>query len=132
MPSFLSSAAAKPATKFVVVREGTGNVLVTDLMLALDSATRRKGLLGRDGLPPQSGLIIAPSNAVHTFFMRFPIDVVFLARTGEVLKICAAVGPRRVAACLRGFAVLEMPAGQAREAGLARGERLRLEPASET
>ena len=65
------------------MKEADGAVVVPDLTLAIDSASRRKGLLGREGLPEESGLIIAPSNAVHTFFMRFPIDIVFLNRDGK-------------------------------------------------
>ena len=132
MPSFLSPAARTPGGSFSLVRAASGEVVVSELELAIDSATRRKGLLGRDALPAGTGLMIAPSNAVHTFFMRFPIDIVFLGRAGNVLKICAPVGPTRVAACWRGFAVLELPAGEARNLGLVVGERLRLEPVGET
>jgi len=97
MPSFLSSAVGS-AARFSLVKEADGAVVVPDLTLAIDSASRRKGLLGREGLPEESGLIIAPSNAVHTFFMRFPIDIVFLTRDGEVLSIRSSVGPWRMAA----------------------------------
>lgn len=115
--------------RFALVCEGSGVVLASDVTLATDSATRRRGLLGRDGLSEESGLIIAPSNAVHTFFMRFSIDIVFLSRQGKVLSIKPAVGPWRMAAALRGFAVLELPAGRAARCGLTTGELLRLAPA---
>ena len=78
---------------------------------AFDSATRRKGLLGRDGLPKGVAFVIAPCNAVHTLFMRFPIDLVFVARDGRVLKAKQAVPPWRIAISLRAFAVIEGPAG---------------------
>lgn len=126
MRSFLSPAANAPNGDFSLVT-ADGRVVVTRLELALDSSTRRKGLLGRDGLDSDSGLIIAPSNAVHTFFMRFPIDILFLARSGRVLKIRANVGPRRLAASLGGHAVLELPAGAAARAGLAVGQTLTLQ-----
>ena len=125
MPSFLS-AAVDSSRRFSLVKEADGAVVVPDLTLAIDSATRRKGLLGRDGLPEESGLIIAPSNAVHTFFMRFPIDIVFLTRDGEVLSIRSSVGAWRMAVSFRAFAVLELAAGRAARCGLTRGERLRL------
>jgi len=125
MPSFLSSAVGS-AARFSLVKEADGAVVVPDLTLAIDSASRRKGLLGREGLPEESGLIIAPSNAVHTFFMRFPIDIVFLTRDGEVLSIRSSVGPWRMAVSFRGFAVLELAAGRAARCGLTTGERLRL------
>jgi hypothetical protein len=81
MPSFLSAAVGSSG-RFSLVKEAGGAVVVPHLTLAIDSASRRKGLLGREGLPEESGLIIAPSTAVHTFFMRFPIDIVFLTREG--------------------------------------------------
>ena len=127
MPSFLSSAVGS-AARFSLVKEADGAVVVPDLTLAIDSASRRKGLLGREGLPEESGLIIAPSNAVHTFFMRFPIDIVFLTRDGEVLSIRSSVGPWRMAASFRGFAVLELAGGRAGRCGLTTGELLRLRP----
>jgi uncharacterized membrane protein (UPF0127 family) len=128
MHSFLSVAVDSPR-RFSLVKEADGTVVVPDLTLAIDSATRRKGLLGRDGLPEESGLIIAPSNAVHTFFMRFPIDIVFLTRDGDVLSVRSSVGAWRMAASFRGFAVLELAAGRAARCGLTSGERLRLQAA---
>ena len=128
MPSFLSAAAGS-SSRFSLVRDADGAIVVRELMLAGDSATRRKGLLGRDGLPEETGLIIAPSNAVHTFFMRFPIDIVFLTSDGDVLSIRSSVGAWRMAASFRGFAVLELAAGRAARCGLTTGERLRLQAA---
>ena len=95
MASFLSSAAKADGRQFALVDAANGRVVVPRLELALDSATRRKGLLGRDGLEEGTGLVIAPSNSVHTFFMRFPIDIVFLHRSGRVLKIRHRVPARR-------------------------------------
>ena len=56
-------------------------------------------------------MVIAPSNAIHTFFMRFPIDVAFVTRDGRVVKICSSVKPWRMAASFRAYAVVELPAG---------------------
>ena len=71
--------------------------------------------------------MIAPSNGVHTFGMRFPIDVIFAARDGRVVKIARAVAAGRIAFALRGFAVIEMAAGEADRAGLTKGDRLRVQ-----
>jgi uncharacterized protein len=131
MPSFLSPALKAPGERYQLVVERTGQALVAELELAVDSATRRKGLLGRDGLAPGAGLVIAPSNAVHTFFMRFPIDIVFLTRAGNVLKVRQGVGPRRLTGVFRGFAVLEMAEGSAGRLGLVVGDRLILRPGVE-
>jgi hypothetical protein len=91
---------------------------------AFDSASRKRGLLGRDALPPGHALIIAPSNMVHTFFMRFPIDVVFAARDGRVLKVRVNVPARRLVGALRGFAVIEMAANEVPASGTSTGDRL--------
>ena len=69
-------------------------------------------------------MIIAPSNAVHTCFMRFPIDLAFVTREGLVLKTRVHVGPWRLSACLRAFAVVELPAGTLERHGIAPGDIL--------
>jgi len=55
--------------------------------------------------------VIAPTNAIHTFFMRFPIDVLFVRRNGVVAKIRRNIPPWRAAASLRAYAVIELPGG---------------------
>ena len=85
-------------------------VVVSSSAHAGDSAARRRGLLGRDHLPPEAALIIAPSNAIHMFGMRFAIDVLFVSRAGRVLKRVVALGRRRVAFSPRAFAVVELAA----------------------
>lgn len=95
-----------------------------ELEVAVASATRKRGLLGRDGLPEGSGLVIAPTNAVHTFFMRFPIDIVFVTKAGEIVKVRRAVRAWRMAAAVRGYAVVELAAGGAALAGLRVGDRV--------
>ena len=73
------------------------------------------------------GLLIRPSFSIHTFFMRFPIDAVFLDRSGSVVDVVGRLKPWRAATCLRARAVLELAAGEAERLGLRFGERL--EPA---
>jgi uncharacterized membrane protein (UPF0127 family) len=94
---------------------------------AFDSDRRRRGLLGRDGMPPGSAIVIAPSNAVHTFFMKFPIDVIFVRRDGRVLKVRRGMPAGRVAAALTAFAVIETGAGGAERAGIQPGDLIALE-----
>ena len=125
MASFLSAVAKAPRGATFELRDAdVGRVLVPFLEIAADSASRKKGLLGRDGLPAGAGLVIAPTNAVHTFFMRFAIDIVFVARDGRVLKVRQAVPRRRVAAAWGGYAVVELAAGGARVAGIEVGRRV--------
>lgn len=83
-----------------------------------------KGLLGTDGLMDGRGLWIEPCNSVHTCFMRYPIDVVFLDRGGQVLKLDRDVLPCGMRSCWRSHAVLELGAGQAERWSISVGSRV--------
>jgi hypothetical protein len=98
--------------------------VATSIETAFESADRKKGLLGRDGLAPGQAMVIAPTNLVHTFAMRFPIDILFMARDGRVLKVSANVPRRRIAGSLRAFAVIELAAGQAAASDTRAGDRI--------
>lgn len=104
----------------------TGAVVASRVELAVDSESRRRGLLGRDAFEEGSALVIAPCSAVHTFFMRFAIDVVFVARDGRVKKTYAAVPAGRMAFSAGAFAVIELPAGTLARSESARGDVLEL------
>ena len=111
MTSFLQPLLRKSPGNCTIVNSRTGLVLADHLIQAFDSTARRTGLLKHGGLPQGSAMIIAPSNAIHTFFMKFPIDVAFVGRDGRVRKIREAVRPWRMSAALRAYAVIELPAG---------------------
>jgi len=107
----------------MLVVERTGAALARDLETASTPWRRMKGLLGRSALPEGSGLLIRPCRAVHTWFMRFPIDVVFVDRDGRVVRIAAELAPFRTASGgWRARAVIELPAGSAAAAGLREGD----------
>src|SRR5687767_14174616 len=92
--------------------------------------SRAVGLLGRTSLAPGTGMYLSPCLQIHTWFMRFAIDVIFIDRDGEVVRVHDSLAPFRLAwGGLRARAVLELPAGTARQAGLQRGDRLELEAA---
>jgi uncharacterized membrane protein (UPF0127 family) len=112
-PHFLQPLLRRSARPGTLKNLRTGLLVATQVETAFTSADRKRGLLGRDGLAPGQALVIAPTNLVHTFAMRFPIDIVFANREGRVLKVSRAVPPRRIAGSLRGFAVLELAAGEA-------------------
>jgi uncharacterized membrane protein (UPF0127 family) len=99
-------------------------VIARTVTPAFDSASRRRGLLRQDFMPEDSALIIAPSNAIHTFFMRFAIDVAFVCRAGRVLKLRRALPPWRVAAAFGAFAVIELPVGALDRSGVLPGDTL--------
>jgi len=94
--------------------------------LADHSLARLRGLLGREGLDPGEGLLLRPASSIHTFFMRFPIDVVFLDRELVVLGIHDTIDPWRTASERGAKVVLELPAGESSRRGLTVGDQLTL------
>jgi uncharacterized protein len=112
---------------FHVSNQSKGTVVAEAATVADTSQKRREGLLRHECLPRGAGLLIVPCEAVHTFGMKFPIDVVFLDRRYRVLKIRPAMGKRRISICLRAAAVLEIPAGTAAETRTEKGDQLILE-----
>jgi uncharacterized protein len=101
--------------------------VVCDRCLVADSPwPRMRGLLGRRGLESGEGLLLRPTGSVHTFFMRFPIDVVFLSREGEVLKVARALPAWRTAGARRAKAALELAADEAQRREIRVGTRLDL------
>ena len=89
--------------------------------------TRLKGLLGRRGLEQGEGLLLRPAASIHTFFMRFPIDTVWVDRDLNVLKVSHDVAPWRTAACKGAKGVVEMAAGEAKRVGVSAGDKLTLQ-----
>jgi uncharacterized membrane protein (UPF0127 family) len=105
----------------------TGHILLDRAEIALGAWQRFRGLMWRKGLPPSEGLLIPHCNSVHTFFMLFAIDVVYLSKENDVLKIVDEMRCCHLSACLRAKSVLEMPAGWARKTGLRAGHTLAFE-----
>jgi uncharacterized membrane protein (UPF0127 family) len=118
----------EPVERLQVSNLTRETVLATCLEVASKGATRRKGLLGRDRLAPGEGLWIIPCEAVHTFGMRFPIDLVYLDRKQLVRKVKTNVIPGRLSACLSAFSTIELPAGTVLDTQTKPGDRLELSP----
>ena len=127
MATFLDPLLRDPDTSCELVNSRTGDLVAHEVRTAFDSATRRKGLLGLDGMPTGSALIIAPCSAIHTWFMRFAIDVVFVAKDGRVLKVRERLTPWRMSGALSAHAVVEMPSGSVSR-GTRKGDHLVLRP----
>lgn len=103
----------------------TRNTLLAERVLVADqAATRRKGLLGHDGLSPQEGLWIVPCEAIHTIGMRFAIDLVYLDRKNVVKKVRSNVRPWRMSACLSAHSILELASGTVQRTQTRPGDRL--------
>jgi uncharacterized protein len=100
-------------------------VVCEECLVAATPFTRMRGLLGRSSLPSGQGILLRPASSVHTFFMRFPIDVVFLDGDLRVVEIAADLRPWRAAGKRGARAVLELPAGECARRGLAVGDQIR-------
>jgi uncharacterized membrane protein (UPF0127 family) len=98
-----------------------------DIRVAESSHDRRTGLLNRSGLSSGEGLWIVPCEAIHTFRMKFPIDVAFLSRDRRIVKVKPGLRNGRIALCLRAHSVLELPSGTLQETRTAPGDRLRFD-----
>lgn len=109
------------------VTNQSGRVLADRADIADTSAKRRTGLLKHKSLDAGEGLWIAPCEGVHTFGMKFPIDVVFLSKTKKVLKVRPNMVRGRMSISLRAHSVLELPAGTLEATGTAAGDQLQFE-----
>ena len=104
-----------------------GTILAEAADVADTSAKRRTGLLKHTGLAPGKGLWIVPCEAVHSFGMKFAIDVVYLDRKKRVRKIRKNLVPRRLSACLTAHSVLELPVGAIDSSRTEAGDQLEFE-----
>jgi hypothetical protein len=102
-----------------------GVVVCEECLVAATPLARMRGLLGRRTLPSGQGILLRPAASIHTFFMRFSIDAVFLDDGLRVVGISDDVRPWRAAAKRGAHSVLELPAGESARRGLAVGDQLR-------
>ena len=114
------------APRMALVNQRTDEALADRIELAVTRNDRRKGLLGRDVFETSSALIIAPCFSIHTMFMRFDFDAVFVDDDGRAVKVVQGMGPWRIAVQPFAHAVVELPAGSLRERPVDVGDRLYL------
>jgi uncharacterized membrane protein (UPF0127 family) len=117
------------AARHQLILERTGTVIAANLLTAFDSKSRNTGLLRHSRLDRHTALLIAPCNSIHTFFMKFPIDVAFMSKDGLVIKRRTGIPAWRLAMSLRAHSVIEFAAGVLDEADVRRGDRLAVVPA---
>jgi uncharacterized membrane protein (UPF0127 family) len=104
-----------------------GRVVAGRVEVAGSMWRRFVGLMFRSELPPGEGLALTPCNSIHMFFMRIPLDVVFLDREGRALRLYHGLRPWRVSRIVRGaHTAVELPAGTLRDAGVETGAVLTL------
>jgi uncharacterized protein len=117
-----------PDVRLVVANLTRGSVLATRLEVADSGPKRNKGLLGRKGLEAGEGLWIIPCESVHTFFMQFPIDLVYLDREHVIKKVREGVPPWRISVCFSAHSILELPSGTIHSTETRAGDTLKFSP----
>ena len=123
--------AARKRLAVARILNAAGDEVCAHCELAESTIARMRGLLGRDGLEPGHGMLIRHTGSIQMFFMRFPIDVVFLGRDNAIVGIAHDVKPWRIAAAKRARAALELPAGTAKSLDLHAGDVLTFVPVHE-
>ncbi len=113
----------------VTVMNRTRGIELARAHMAVHRADRRRGLLGTTSLPVGEGLLIQPCRSVHTVGMDYPIDVLFIAGDGRVVKAFANLGPGRLTwPVFAAHMALELPAGTIEASGTLVGDELELVP----
>jgi uncharacterized membrane protein (UPF0127 family) len=115
---------ANPTSPLKILNLTREVMLAHRVEVADHGATRRKGLLGRSTLPAGEGLWIVPCESVHTFGMKFPIDLVYLDRNKKVKKVRSGVPPWRLSACLSAHSVIELATGTIHRTQTSPGDKL--------
>lgn len=108
------------------IRNATRNTVVCiESRVARSFLARLRGLMFRPALSPGSGLLLAPERSIHSFGMRFPIDVIYLDGANRVVHLDEAMPPNRIGPFVRGCrAVLELPPGTIRRSQTRTGDQL--------
>jgi uncharacterized membrane protein (UPF0127 family) len=112
----------------LIVNKTRGTVVCERAEIASTPWRRTRGLLGRDGLKAGEGMLIEPAPSIHSAFMRFEFDAVFLDRNLEVLKVVERIRPFRAHSARHARKVLELAAGEASRRGVQVGDLLAVEP----
>jgi uncharacterized protein len=113
-----------PSTPQLIVNLTRGNVLCDRALLADTPVRRARGLLGRPALRPGDGLLLQPAPSIHTAFVRFEFDAVFLDSTLRIVRVVERVRPWRIVSAQRAFSVLELAAGEITRRGAAVGDQI--------
>ncbi len=97
--------------------------------LAASSGQRMKGLLGRDSLAANEALILKPCSSIHTFFMHFSIDVLFLNKNMKIIKAIQNMPPSRFSPVVwASLMAIELPAGKISQTNTETGDMVEFRP----
>jgi len=105
-----------------------GTILGDAIDIADTSEKRTTGLLKHKELRAGEGLWIVPCEGVHTFFMKFALDLVYIDKKHIVRKAVANVVPWRLSMCLPAHSIVELPAGTIEPSATRKGDQLAFEP----
>jgi uncharacterized membrane protein (UPF0127 family) len=131
MPNDSAAVPSNASISVATIRNLTRNTQIADKAeIARTGTNRSRGLLGRKQLEPGGGMWILPCEAVHTFFMQFPIDLIYIDRKHRVKKVRANVPPWRFSGCLSAHSVIELPAGTIRATQTQPGDLLEVSEAT--
>jgi uncharacterized membrane protein (UPF0127 family) len=114
--------------KLSVAVKPDGRVLSKECTVAASFRTRLIGLLNHSELARDESLLLEPCNQVHSMFMRFPIDVVFLSKENTVIAVSELKPWRMTKIHFKASRVLELPLGRCRELNLKPGDQLEMKP----
>lgn len=104
-----------------------GTTLVKNCKAANSFLTRFMGLMGKDSLPEESGLILTPCNSIHMFFMKFPLDIVFVDKNNMVVHVIESIRPWKFSKIVsNGHSTIELPVGSIEKSKTTVGDRLQL------
>jgi uncharacterized membrane protein (UPF0127 family) len=117
--------------ELTLINARSGHVVASEIEVALTRAARNRGLLDRTGLDPATALVLAPCFMIHTAAMRFAIDVIFVHRSGRVVRIVRDLRPWKIAASLAAYATIELAAGALASRDVGVGDHLYVEAAAE-
>lgn len=110
-----------------IVNLTRGSTLATQARRADNFASRARGLMMAPPLPDGGGLVIEPCNSIHMFFMRYPLDIVFLDKSGEVVFMYTGIKPWRMGRMVRGARLaIELPEGAIGRSGTQIGDRIQI------
>jgi len=114
-----------------LINDRTRKIIAHAVEVADTRASRRRGLLGRTHMDAGSALMLIPCFSVHTAFMRFAIDLIFLDGNGCVVRTVSRLAPWRAAVSWRARTVVELPAGSLERCAVEPGDHLYLVPIRE-
>ena len=110
-----------------LVHVQSGEALADRLEIARTAPERMRGLLGRGELQPGGGMLLERCSSIHTFFMKFPLDLIFLDAGFSVRKTVRNLSPWRMAMSLGAKYTVELPAGTLERVPVGRGDLLTIE-----